>query len=447
MDIDGGCLRNKRRKIDRQWRQRVAGLVILAVLLLSGGCATYSSGFQASEEALVHHQPQRALQALEKQSRSKTDRVLYLLNKAALLRMTGEYAASNEAFEKTKQLMTELSALSIREQSTSFIINDASRSYVGEEFEQVLVHLYEALNYIALGKMDDARVEAGQVDLKLRAYQERSRNSSYTEDAFARYLTGIIYEDLGETGDALIAYRNAYEAYVDHRKKFDVDVPPSLKSDLLRLTKEMGLDDEFQRYQAEFKLSHWLSQADLQNKGQMVFILSNGLVPIKRESSALLPNPETGQAIRISLPYYQTRPLEVAYAQVDVAGEQAPTSAVENVGAIAIQSLKDKMPAIIARALARDVVKAKLAKQADNRGDPVLGLLVNIAGIATEIADTRSWLTLPDNIQMARLPLPPGTYTVKVDLLDRSGRVVAVETFPNVVIRKGRMTFLTYHWI
>jgi hypothetical protein len=416
-------------------------------VLLGGGCATYSSGFQDTEAALIRHQPQQALQALEKQNHHSTDQVLYLLNKAMLLRMTGEYAASNALFEQAKQRMDALSAFSLREQSASFIINDATRSYVGEEFEQVLVHLYEALNYIALGKMDDARVEAGQVDLKLRAFHEHSGGGSYSEDAFARYLNGMIYEDLGETSDAMIAYRKAYEAYIGYSKKFDVGVPTSLKSDLLRLSKEMGLDDEFQRYEAEFKLSHWLSEKDLQDKGQLVFIFSNGLVPIKRESSSLVANPETGHAIRISLPYYQNRPLEVAHAQVDVAGEEATTATVESVAAIAVQTLKDKMPAIIARAIARDVMKAKLAKQADDHGNSTLGLIVNIAGVITEVADTRSWLTLPDNIQLARMALPPGTYEVKVDLIDRSGGVVAVKTFPDVVIRESGMTFLSYDWI
>lgn len=423
------------------------GLVLLGAVLAGGGCATYSTTFKNTERELLAHRPAQALKTLEARRPPKRDRVLYLLNKAMLLRMNGRYRDSNQAFEQAKRLITELSALSLREQSESFIINDATRSYVGDEYEQVLLHLYEALNYIALGDLDDARVEAGQVDLKLRAFHERNPGAHYTEDAFARYLNGMIYEELGETSDALIAYRKAYQAYLGYRQRYQVDVPAPLKADLLRLTRALGLDNEFRRYQAAFKLKDWPSEKALEAKGQLVFILSNGLVPVKRQSSVVLPNPGTGQLIRVSLPHYEQRPTGAAYAGLDVDGRRVDTVVMENVGAIAVENLKDKMPAITARAIARAAVKATAAAEANRQGNPLLGLLVNIAGIATEVADTRSWLTLPDNIQMARLPLPPGDYTVKVTLHGRYGRIVAVKQFSHVRIRRGHITFLTYDWI
>lgn len=394
----------------------------------------------------MRHQPQEALQTLERQHPPERDRVLYLLNKGMLLRMNGDYVASNGAFEAAKRLTSELSAVSLREQSESFIINDATRSYVGEEYEQVLVHLYEALNYLDLGQLYEARVEAVQVDLALQAYHERFSKAGYTEDAFARYLNGMIYEDLGETSDAMIAYRKAYEAYQDYQRNYGVAVPPLLKRDLLRLTREMGLDDELQRYEKAFGIDADTARRDPKT-GEVVFILSNGLVPIKRQASSLVPNPAIKRLIRISLPYYQYRTSGAAYARVTAGDRQAETAVMENVAAIAIQNLEEKMPAITARAIARAVIKAKLADEADKKGDPLLGLVVNIAGIATEVADTRSWLTLPDNIQMARLRLAPGTYTVKVDLYGDHGRVLKERTFSDVIVKQGRMTFLTYDWI
>ena len=434
------------RGLKRGWRRRAAEAFVLGVVSLTSACATYSTGFQATEAALMRHQPRVALQVLEKQRPPKRDMVLYLLNKAMLLRMNGDYTASNQAFEAAKRLTSELSAVSLREQSESFVINDATRSYVGEEYELVLVHLYEALNYLNLGQLDDARVEAVQVDLELQAYHERFSKAGYTQDAFARYLNGMIYEDLGEISDAMIAYRKAYEAYQGYQIHYGVAVPAPLKRDLLRLSRAMGLDDELRRYQQAFGLDLQAAQRD-PDKGEVVFILSNGLVPIKRQASTLVPTYNSGRLIRISLPVYQYRTSGADYARVNVDGQRADTAVMENVAAIAIQNLKEKMPAITARAIARAVVKAKLADEADKNGDPLLGLMVNIAGIATEVADTRSWLTLPDNIQMARLAVAPGTYTVKVDLYGNYGRVLKEQAFSDVVVKQGRMTFLTYAWI
>ena len=113
----------------RRWAAAAAGGLLA---LLTGGCATYSSGFQATEAALMRHRPDEALQTLR--DNKPRDRVLYLLNKAMLLRMTGQYGASNQAFEDAKRLDGGLRAVSLREQSESFIVNDATRSYVSEEY-------------------------------------------------------------------------------------------------------------------------------------------------------------------------------------------------------------------------------------------------------------------------------------------------------------------------
>jgi hypothetical protein len=77
----------------------------------------------------------------------------------------------------------------------------------------------------------------------------------------------------------------------------------------------------------------------------------------------------------------------------------------------------------------------------------VAALAVEIAGLVTERADTRSWLTLPSRVYLARVPLPPGTYTVKVDLLGDYGQIVATQEYANITIRQGAKTYLSPHWI
>src|SRR3989304_5630507 len=83
----------------------------------------------------------------------------------------------------------------------------------------------------------------------------------------------------------------------------------------------------------------------------------------------------------------------------------------------------------------------------NSAGAAVAAMAVEIAGLVTERADTRSWLTLPARIHLARLPLPPGTYTVKVDLLGDAGRIVSTQEYANMVIRRGAKTYLSPHWI
>ena len=439
-------------------RARRAKLIFpLATLaLLFSGCASYSDSFSVIESDMAAQRFGAALETLERQRYPQRDQLLYLLNKAMLERMNGDYAASNRTFETAKTRMEELRGLSLREQGQSLVINDATRSYAGEEFEQVLVHLYMALNYLQLGDRIDARVEALQVDERLREITQRLPENRYTEDALARYLTGMIYEELGERSDAMIAYRKAYEAYRRYGQNYSVAIPESLKHDLLRLSQQMGLTGETQQYRKEFRIERWMSADELTEQGELIFLLHNGLAPIRREHAVTVPDPASGHFVRIAVPYYETRLTPVDGARVTAGGTSASAEVAEDIRAIALKDLETKMPAITARALARAVLKAQMAKAArenarqqnqNNAGAAVAAMAVEIAGLVTERADTRSWLTLPARIHLARLPLPPGTYTVKVDLLGDDGQIVSTQEYANMVIRRGAKTWLSLHWI
>lgn len=431
-------------------------LAALLMALLVSGCATYSDSFSGIQQDLADQQYDAALLGIEKQSGSKNDRVLYLLNKGMVLRMKRDFAGSNQALEAAKAEMERLYAASVSEHTLSFLINDATVSYGGEDYEQVLVHLYMALNYLELGQPDDARVEALQVDAKLREIKEQVSGSKYTEDAFSRYLAGMIYEDDSEWSDAMISYRDAYQAYKKYPADFGMPIPDTLKYDLLRLARHEGLKDEARQYRKEFGISVPPNASDSSaNQGTLVFILNNGLTPIKRERAVDMIDPASGILVHIALPYYESRPDNVVSARISAAGREANTELVENIDAIARQSLASHMSAIVARSIARAVTKTAAIRAAERRNDnsngSVAGLLgefaLQVTAVATERADTRSWLTLPADIQMARLSLPPGKYTIKVELLDADGQAVTTRDYPGVVISGAHNTYLTQHWV
>ncbi len=75
------------------------------------------------------------------------------------------------------------------------------------------------------------------------------------------------------------------------------------------------------------------------------------------------------------------------------------------------------------------------------------GLVVNIVGVLTERADTRSWLSLPANIQMARLQLPAGTYTFSIELLDDIGQVQHTTMLSDIKVNPGERRYVSYHYV
>ena len=115
----------------------------VAPLLLLGGCAmTYMDVMQQVDADLAHQQPEAALKALDKLQDDGKDETLYLLNKAMVLRMTGDYADSVKVFEQVKPLMEYLEATSVSETAGAFTLSENLRAYEAPLYERLLVHVY-----------------------------------------------------------------------------------------------------------------------------------------------------------------------------------------------------------------------------------------------------------------------------------------------------------------
>lgn len=418
----------------------------LAILCsIGGGCATYSDSFRPLEKEIIAQRPEKALKLLEKKPPSGNDRLLYFLDKAMFLRMMGKITESNAVLEDAKKYIEKYSPTSITEETASFFVNDSTKAFIGAPFEQVLVHFYAALNYLELGEIDSARVEAQQVDIKLKTLSQNERNPILIANPFARYLTGIIYEDLGEWSNALIAYRKAYQSYKAHQKKYRLSIPRYLQYDLIRLTDYEGLRNERDKYIKEFNIKKWTKQTTLKRQGEVVFIMNNGLAPIKRQRT-VAHGAINGQVVRISLPFYQKRKNGFSNARISTSNTSTTSEEVNNINAIAEKTLAHFLPGITARAFARAIAKHKVAKETGDR-NAYVGLAMMVANYATEVADTRSWLTLPGEIHMARMPLKSGKYDIKLELRGAGNNVLHTYQYKDVKVKRGSKTYLTYHWV
>ena len=212
-------------------KRRSLRLCAAALALACSGCAAnYQDVMRQVSQDLAADQPKAALKSLDKLSGGR-DQTLYLLNKAMVLRMEGDYAGSVQAFEQAKPLMLYLEATSFTETAGAMALSEGLRSYEAPLYERLLVHVYQGLNFLQLGQPDSARVEAAQVDDLLKRLYPNTDAAPDGSDAFPRYFTGLVYEDLGEYSDAMIAYRQAYQAYKTQGDSDDV-IPRDLKVSL-----------------------------------------------------------------------------------------------------------------------------------------------------------------------------------------------------------------------
>ena len=416
---------------------RLTALLLSLTVLLLQGCTTSTQKSMQMRQYLEQGRPELALVEVEK--RGEDDIVMANLNLGMLRRMVGDYKGSNEAFERAKKRIEELYSTSITQAVGTVMINDETMDFDGEPHEKVLLHLYMALNYLDMGMPDSARVEVLQSQVKMSEWNEPG-----DEAPFMRYFSGIIYEMLGEPDDALVSYRKAVDAYKITRSKHGLNVPGYLQNDLLRLLADARMWNEFKQYQREFGLSDWAAHNN-RGMGELVVILNNGLVPEKSQQVIRTWSNELSLTVKLALPTYSKSPRYLSQVRVSVDGQRTMMETVSNIDGMARAFLQEHMPAITARALARAVVKKRSEKEANERSGALAQLAMLVVNQATEIADTRSWNTLPQAIQIARVSLPQGDHQVRLDILGSGGVLRDSYTVP-VTIRAGRTIVLSEHW-
>jgi hypothetical protein len=168
------------------------------------------------------------------------------------------------------------------------------------------------------------------------------------------------------------------------------------------------------------------------------------LAPIRNEKALYIFSPEVQQNLRVAFPAYDQPKQNLYLSQISVDGKQFPLETVEDVDMLARYSLEQDMPGIMARATARAVVKYNSQKTASDNSS-IAGLLMTVTNLVTERADTRSWTTLPQEIQLQRVLLPVGEHTIQIQFLNAAGMVVDVIE-EKVSIKPKRQSFVIKHW-
>jgi len=462
-----------------------AGLVPFLVFL--AGCGSTGRVQQQLTEQMMIGNYSAAIEIVEAERTGAYDdenRLLYFLERGMLLHIDGQYAASNMAFEEAKRIGNELYTKSLSGEGFSLMSNDYTLDYAGENFERTLIHLFAAMNYILMQDPDSALVEIRQVGDYLRKLQVDSSNENvYQEDAFARYLSALIYESSGEYDAALVDYKKALDAYSDYGFNFAVARPGSLYGNAGRVAERLG---------------SWATD-DLRDKGweggareiptgtgELVILHYNGLVPIKDQDKFTIPFSEAwvlvaalqlaaddeasgdiGRAtvfasqiagvdvVSVAFPKYVDRPYSIALMEPRVEGATQMTGPelVEDIGAIAEKDLADRIVRIRTKAIARAAIKYAIQKGAEFAAEQAGGdygallsattsIIGNIARFASEQADKRVWSTLPDQIWMSSMILPAGAHDLQVDFLTAQSILVESREILDVEIESGGRQFV-----
>ncbi len=458
------------------------------ITLLLSACATTQNHYVRVEQHLAVHDTRSADAVIAKEEGryGKNDRLLYLLDRGLSLSLAGNYQESNQMLDDAAQLSDQLYTESVTRHAAALLTNDNILPYGGEDFERVLIHIISALNYAQLNLLDDALVECRRVDTKLNEINDRyhDKKNRYKEDAFARYLAGILYEARGGINDAFISYRKAFETYRDWAKSYKTPIPAIIGEDLLRTTQALGLREEHEAYQLLFPSARVTPSQHRQSHGEIIVVSMHGRSPYKLDTffdvvinkdiltsmvataiwqshvgSGDVPFSTIGQLVRVAVPRYMAQPSQVDHVEVSLSGTTPSVSAssvqMGDLTKIAIANLDDRIDRIRIKAITRATIKAiavrKTSKKAEAQigglGGFALGKVAEVIAATSEVADKRSWRTLPDTIHLTRISVPPGDYNLATKFIGQDGRIVDSPPTQPVSAKGGEKKFVVVRTI
>jgi hypothetical protein len=414
---------------------------LLWVLTLSAaltGCASMQSHDKLASDVQSAGRTggvSAALAQLEASAKSEDDKtaLLYNLERGELLRMDRRYEDSTNAFLladiKVKEWEETAKTNPTKLMGTvgAALISERLKNYEGQDYEKVWLTTRLAMNRVALGDFENARVDIKRThereaiiaefrSKETLAAEEEAKSKGATaggkelngypvetlndpevlalkngyQNALSHYLAGFMYEVLGESGLAAPGYRKAIE-----------------------LKPETGVLEEGLRGLDNRTSFTWKRR---QRMTDVLFVVEAGDAPARKPKAFTIPVPTGRGMVTASISYPVIEPSkDPLLTTLSAAGTDLKLEKVVDVNVMARRALKDEMPGMVLRGVTRAVAKGVMQNELQKRGGLVGGLIGAVASAATEVADDRMWRMLPGRVYIARGYLPPGEHVVTVN--------------------------------
>ena len=408
----------------------------------------------------------------EKKAYSYKNRVVYYLDIGLLLHWKGEYEKSNIYLEKAERAIDDNFTKSVTRAASSLIGNDNLLAYSGEDYEDIYLNVFKALNYFALHKNDDAFVEMRRMNNKLvlleskydKVAQEfnkakeahttfRSGKNPFQESSLGRVLSLILYRDDLKWDDARIDLEKINRGWKLQPRIYSFSEPdlsalikpiPSKKTrlDLLAFT-GLAPDKKAKTFYIHTEENVIILAGTKENYfGNQV--LSGGNVIYWDEMPA-------GYHFKFQLPYMKRRPSQVARVEVSIKGVGTYSlPMLDSLENVAVETFKIKKPLIYFKTVIRAVLKglaAEKGKQKATEGmDSLAGFLVRVvADVAvdlTENADLRTSRFFPAKAYFREVYLDEGTYEIQVNYYGKNNLLLYSDKKEAVLLSKERINLL-----
>jgi hypothetical protein len=363
-----------------------------------------------------------------------------------IAQLQGETQASVEQFEEVLDDIDDIderAIISISDwaaHAAALIVNDNVIPYAPPAWERVLAYHYQALNYLMLENIEDAGVEVRRANAaqeralndhedEIEDAEEEAKKNALETGAFTKKIDSMLGSSKAVAAQVKNSFQNAYtfylsavvhellgepnDGYIDYKKALEIaPTNVTIQRDVARLAKSLDMTDDIaefsKRFPAVFKSAKPLSKGE----SEVVVLFEDGIIPGKTAVSfpIPIPIPSAPGLTTLAIPIYKTSKSPVSPLSVSQGGASlGRTERICAMDALAVKAYEENALAMIIRQIVRASIKGAASALASKHGGLLAGGAVAVYNVLSEVADTRSWRSLPQNAQVFRGRIAPGS--------------------------------------
>lgn len=450
-------------------------ILVSVIIFFLNSCAslyTSKSHYDDIDYFLEIGDDTAALEALKEVKESqykKKDRVLYYLEEGMLYRYSGQYANSNDSLTKAEYAMEDLLIKSISKGILSGVLNDNALDYTGEDYEDIYINIFKALNFLQLNQQDNALIEIRRVNDKLNKLEYKYRaelgdlnNSEDVEipeadfnfynDAMARYLGILAYRMDGSFDDSRIERDYFIQSYKLQPSIYNFPQPDIPEIDgsgtLVNIFSYSGFSPE--------KVADTIMASTGRNSIFLGVSSDNDY-----DSSSYLgfssiahTGLSEGMSLKLQFPRLVSSTDPVSYVEVFIDDYYYGTlELIESIDNVATETFKVKQPLIVGKTVIRAISKAVISELSESavsdefgRGFGLLtGLVGDIYMQVSENSDLRISRYFPSMIRGLELKIEPGVYDFSLVYYDYNNNPIYQDNIIGMEVRRGGLNLIESH--
>ncbi len=392
------------------------------------------------------------LQDLRKTYLEKQGPLLYALDAGLLTHYGHLWEASNAYLSEAEQRIWELYTESITANVASYLINENSRPYQGEDYEDLYINLFKALNYAHLGEVEASQVELRRFAEKQQVLQQKydtlkkamvevaGEDQGYVSDgtsirfstsALGNYMQMILARDTSDQSQAQFSFTQVKQAFEKQPSLYPFPLPRTVVDDLV---------------------------APPPGKSRMNIVAFTGLAPYKEEFVERVWV-SYDNYMKIALPRMQARPTQVRSIEVHLSdGSKFTLDPIEDMSAIAQEAFQLRRSYIQSKTIFRSLLKSAstevidastymMASSASSKEEAntiqfwgsLLSFASRIFSEVSERADVRGSHFFPDRAWVGGITIPSGQYDARVVYRNRNGKIIHEQNLQELLVTTNNL--------